>query len=274
MSAPVSRATFCQMPKVPVSRWESGEIWGNLKDAPDIREKVRIFSEMIPEEVATIIDVGCGDGAITNALGRQWTVTGVDSSPTALQYVTTKAVLANARELPFPDASFDIAMSSQMLEHLDDVTYAPALAELQRVTREYLLISVPFREDLGMRMIRCPECGLRQHVWGHRRQFTPDSLMADLRDFEALDIRIFGDMQDPPWPKPMLWAMHNIFRGWYMPDGQYPRCARCGNGDFTGMRSFPRYLDFLKRATDRVRVHSRRPFWLAVLARRRSHQSV
>src|SRR5919109_2717274 len=106
------------MPEVPANRFESGEMWGRLKDAPDILMKVRIFREMIPDEVATIVDVGCGDGAITNALGLQWAVTGVDSSRSALQHVTTEAVLADARELPFPDASFDLAMSSQLLEHL------------------------------------------------------------------------------------------------------------------------------------------------------------
>jgi SAM-dependent methyltransferase len=252
-----------------MNRMERAEIWGHLKDAPDIREKVRVFKEMIPEQVETIVDVGCGDGAITNALGRQWAVTGVDSSRTALQHVTTEAVLADARELPFADASFDLAMSSQMLEHLDDAAYAAALVELRRVAREYLLISVPYREDLGMRMIRCPRCGLRQHVWGHVRRFTPESLLRDLDGFDRMDIRIFGDMQDPAWPKPLLWVMHNLFRGWYVTDGQNPQCARCGNTDFTTMRRFPPYLDVVKKAIDHIRVQPRTPYWLAVLARRR-----
>ncbi len=248
---------------------ERAEIWGNLKDAPDILEKVRVFTEMIPEEVKTIVDVGCGDGAITNPLGRQWAVTGVDSSRTALQYVNTSAVLADARELPFADGSFDLAMSSQMLEHLDDSTYDAAVAELRRVARKYLLISVPYREDLDVRMIRCPTCGWREHVWGHLRRFTPESLLQDFADFEPLEIRIFGDMQDPAWPKPLLWVMHNIFRGWYAPDGQNPQCSRCGNTDFRATRRFSPYLVLVKLVLDRVRFKSRTPYWLAVLARRR-----
>jgi SAM-dependent methyltransferase len=262
------------MPEVPLNRMERAEIWGKLSEAPDIREKVRVFTEMIPKRVATIVDVGCGDGAITNALGRHWSVTGVDSSREALKYVTTEAVLGDARQLPFADASFDLAMSSQMLEHLDDATYWAALAELRRVARDYLLISVPYSEDLGMRMIRCPRCGLRQHVWGHVRRFTPDSLIRDLDAFDPVDSRIFGDMQDPAWPRPLLWILHNIFGGWYPTEGQHAQCARCGNADFSDMRTFPPYLHLLKRASDRLRPEARHPFWLAVLARRRSADAV
>jgi SAM-dependent methyltransferase len=257
------------MPEAPLNRMERAEIWGNLSEAPDIREKVRVFREMIPEQVETIVDVGCGDGAITNALGRHWSVTGVDSSREALKYVTTEAVLADARELPFADATFDLAISSQMLEHLDNATYCAALEELRRVARDYLLISVPYSENLDMRMIRCPQCGLRQHVWGHVRRFTTESLIRDLVEFDLVDVRIFGDVQDPAWPRPLLWILHNIFRGWYTTEGQHPQCARCGNSNFSDMRTFPPYLDLLKRASDRLRPMGRHPFWLTLLARRR-----
>jgi SAM-dependent methyltransferase len=247
---------------------ERPEIWGKLSEAPDIREKIRVFSHMIPPAVESIADVGCGDGAITDALARDRRVVGVDSSRTALEHVGTESVLADARALPFADASFDLALSSQMLEHLDDASYKAAVGELARIARDYLLISVPYAEDLGMRLIRCPACGCRQHVWGHVRRFTPQSLMRDLVGFEAVDVRIFGDIQDPSWPRPMLWAIHNVFGGWYNPAGQNPQCARCGNADFTGMRFFPPYSNHAKASFDRVARRPRMPYWLAVLARR------
>ena len=257
------------MSQAPINRMEQPEIWGGLKDKPDILEKVRIFREMIPEDVETIVDVGCGDGAITNELGQQWTVIGVDSSRAALRHLTTKAVLADARELPFSDASFDMALSSQMLEHLDKAAYDAGIGELRRVARKYVLISVPYCEDLDMRRIQCPACGRREHVWGHVRRFTPESVMQDFADFEPLDIRIFGDMQQPPWPKPLLWAAHNIFKSWYPPEGQHPQCSRCGNTDFSKMRRFSRLLYLVKVVIDRIRSQPQAPFWLAVLARRR-----
>lgn len=250
-------------------RMEQAEIWGGLQDAPDIQAKIIVFEQLIPEAVRSIVDVGCGDGAITDALARSRRVVGVDSSRVALAHVSTESVLADATALPFPDAAFDLALSSQMLEHLDDGAYAAALRELTRVTTDHVLISVPYREDLGMRMIRCPHCGLRQHVWGHLRRFTAESLVRDLPGFEAVDVRVFGEVQDPPWPAPMLWAIHRLYNGWYSWPGQHAMCAGCGATDFGGMRPFPPYVDRAKALVDRVGRRPRMPYWLAVLARRR-----
>jgi SAM-dependent methyltransferase len=249
---------------------ERVELWGSLKDAPDIHEKIRVFSDMVPEQVRTIVDVGCGDGAITNALGERWDVTGVDASSVALEHLTVEAVLADARRLQFSDAQFDLALSSQMLEHLDDAGYRAALNELKRVARDFLLVSVPYREDLGMRMIRCPRCGKRQHVWGHVQRFTVGSLARDLSGFDVIEARVFGDLQDRPWPRPLLWAIHNVFGGWYMADSQKPQCERCGNTEYAGVRGFPPHSDRVKAAIDRVSRSSPLPYWLAVLARRSS----
>jgi SAM-dependent methyltransferase len=251
------------------TRMERPDIWGSLAEAPDIQEKIRVFEQMIPAGVESIVDVGCGDGAITDALARRWRVTGVDSSRTALSHVSTEAVLADARDLPFGDRAFDLGMSSQMLEHLGDDAYGAVIDELRRVSGEYLLISVPYDEDLGVRLIRCPRCGRRQHVWGHVRRFTAESLVRDLGGgFEAVDVRVFGDIQPPRWPRPLLWAVNNVARGWYSPEGQHAQCERCGNDDFAAMRRFPGIAAFLKVRYDRVLRRPRMPYWLVVLARR------
>jgi hypothetical protein len=177
-------------------------------------------------------------------------------------------VLADARHLPFASGQFDLALSSQMLEHLDKASYRAAVAELKRVTRDFLLISVPYREDLGMRIIRCPECGHRQHVWGHVQRFTLGSLARDLSGFDVIEARVFGDLQAAAWPRPLLWLIHNVFGGWYMADSQKPQCEQCGNTDYTGVRGFPPYADRVKAAADRLASSSPLPYWLAVLARR------
>ena len=257
------------LPRVTVrDRFDQRDVWGHLADDPNIQLRARMFEEMIPSEVERIVDVGCGDGAITNRLARRWDATGVDMSATALTHLETTAVTASATELPFPDRSFDLVLSSEMLEHMPVTVYAQAIAEMRRVTRQYLLISVPYREDLKFRTVRCPQCNWRGHVWGHKQTFTAESLAADLAGFTAVESRTFGPPQEPPWPGWWMWTTHHVLKSYYWAPGQHPLCERCGNTDFTANRGIH---PVLRRINERLQPRSRprMPFWLAILAARR-----
>jgi SAM-dependent methyltransferase len=248
-------------------RFEQGQVWGHLRHDPKIQHRAEIFTQMIPKDVERIVDVGCGDGAITDRLAEQWDVTGVDLSPTALQHVRASSVQASATSLPFEDQSFDLVLSSEMLEHMADDEYRRSLAEICRVTRRYVLLSVPYREDLGLRTVRCPTCGWRGHVWGHKRSFTPQSLARDLGGLTVVETRTFGPSQEPHWPGWLLWITHNVLRSYYYAPGQNPLCERCGNTDFTTTRAIRPALCDLNARTQATR-RPRMPFWLAVLAER------
>jgi SAM-dependent methyltransferase len=246
-------------------RFEQPAVWGHLADDPKIRGRAQMFEEMIPERVERVLDVGCGDGAITDRLAQRWEVTGVDQSPTALSHVRTEAVLGSATNLPFPDNSFDLVLSSEMLEHLPADDYRRAIAEMSRVSRRYLLLSVPYREVLAFRTVRCPACGWRGHVWGHRQTFTPESLLADLAGYDAAQVRTFGPLQDPLWSRGLLWVSHHVLRTYYSAPGQSPLCERCGNTDFGATRPIGPRLQRIN-ALIPPRGRPRMPFWLAVLA--------
>jgi SAM-dependent methyltransferase len=250
-------------------RFEQQSVWGHLVDDPKIGQRAAMLEEMVPDDVVRILDVGCGDGAITNRLARRWDVSGVDQSATALQHLATTAVQGSATRLPFPDMSFDLVLSSEMLEHLPTREYRAAIAEMRRVTRRYLLISVPYREDLRLRIVRCPRCGWRGHVWGHRQRFTAESLLADLDGFVAIQTRTFGPAQEPPSPWWLWWTTHHVLRSYYWAPGQHPLCERCGNTDFRATRGFhPGVHRLSARLPSRRRP--RMPFWLAVLADKRA----
>ena len=100
---------------------------------------------------AAVLEVGCGEGEISERLHARWDeVTGLDLPDADLRAqwaarTGTRFVHGDAHALPFAAGSFDLVVAVEVLEHLRDPS--AGLAELARVTREHLLLSVP-REPL------------------------------------------------------------------------------------------------------------------------------
>jgi len=87
-----------------------------------------------------LLDAGCGTGMNLSALaGRGWEVFGVDASPRALAFAKRRGAFplrrARIQSLPFPDASFDLVYSMDVVYMLDRPELEAALAELRRVLR-------------------------------------------------------------------------------------------------------------------------------------------
>ena len=117
--------------------------------APSYRGMVRtLLDTMAPRPGDTILDVGCGSGALDRMLAHQYgaanTIVATDLNPFLLREAATRAAedgvdatirfqQANAEALPFPDASFDVVLSHMMLHFLTDPQIA--IAEAARVLR-------------------------------------------------------------------------------------------------------------------------------------------
>lgn len=86
---------------------------------------------------ATVLDVGCGTGAVMEhmkSLGYE--AFGVDMSPEALQYCQAKKLtvtLGTAESIAYPDASFDVVLALDVLEHVSD--HQAAVKEIARILK-------------------------------------------------------------------------------------------------------------------------------------------
>lgn len=86
-----------------------------------------------------VLDVGCGPGALTAELvRREATVAAVDPSPPFVAAVRERhpgieVHRAGAEQLPFADASFDVALAELVVHFMSDPV--AGLAEMRRVTR-------------------------------------------------------------------------------------------------------------------------------------------
>ena len=98
----------------------------------------------------TVLDAGCGEGFVTQALAQknpELRFTGMDLSAEAVAFAQqhfgelARFRTGNLYKLPFSDNAFDVVLCSEVLEHLEDMDRA--IAELKRVARHHVLITVP-----------------------------------------------------------------------------------------------------------------------------------
>jgi|SRR5581483_3130369 len=96
-----------------------------------------------------ILDAGCGEGFTMeklekNRIGKK--IEGVEYSKDAIilgknLFPTLNFKQGSAYDLPYKDNAFDLVVCTEVLEHLDQPK--KALSEVLRVSKKYVLISVP-----------------------------------------------------------------------------------------------------------------------------------
>ncbi|HEX2291971.1 MAG TPA: class I SAM-dependent methyltransferase, partial [Gaiellaceae bacterium] len=97
------------------------------------------FFALLPPPGGRTVELGCGEGRVTRDLKeRGYDVVALDSSPTLLDAARTadsggEYLLADAADLPFEDASFDLAVAYNSLMDMDEMD--GAVREAARVLR-------------------------------------------------------------------------------------------------------------------------------------------
>jgi glycosyltransferase involved in cell wall biosynthesis len=168
------------------------------------RAKRRLVEDRLSDHAAdrsgTVIDVGCGTGALVAELERGFArVVGTDLSEHAARLARREAgarpLLARAEALPFPDETATVLTSLDVVEHLDDDVVG--LEELRRVIRPrgLLLLTVPAYDwawsdhDVAL---------------GHRRRYTAARLRAatERAGFDVIEVSYFH-----AWLVPLAFVM-------------------------------------------------------------------
>jgi len=104
----------------------------------------RFMTPLVAEAIrgrtgSRILDCGCGTGHNLAWLGDFGAVVGIDLNWTGLSFAKTRGnntiAQATAANLPFPDRTFDLVTSFDVIYSLDDEVESAAIAEMFRVLR-------------------------------------------------------------------------------------------------------------------------------------------
>ena len=157
--------------------WYHGDDWARISFVLDALDGGGRF-----------LDVGLGAGQFINAVARTRryeTVVGADPVRFG-KYVELEPGIVRHDEsiaaLPFADDSFDVVTCMEVLEHLPTDVFAPGLAELRRVCRGQLLMTVPFEEPMPLSP-------------SHVRRFTA----ADIAELFPTATAVLLDRPRMPW---------------------------------------------------------------------------
>ena len=182
--------------------------------------KRAVLRAVLPLPAQRVVELGCGPNpvvpfALAHA-GRQVTV--VDISPdfveTALvnarrRGVGVEAVCAAAHESGLRVGAYDLAILTEVLEHVPDELEEPTVAEAHRLLRPggWFVISVPNEHGLFPRYQRL-RAGLAENE-EHLREYTPASLRTLL---ERVGFEIERALRVPatlerPWRTKSAWLI-------------------------------------------------------------------
>jgi ubiquinone/menaquinone biosynthesis C-methylase UbiE len=220
--------------------YEVKEKWEESYFSPTDKKRIEYIKNIIPNEINTLLDVGCGNGILVNYLQQHYQndfsrICGVDRSTTSLKFVKTEKSESNIDDLPFKDGEFEMVTCLEVIEHLPLEVYAKALTEIERVSSKYVIISVPYEENLDLSKVACIKCRTEFNPFYHMHSFNEEKV-ASL--FDGSSLRLLGihkveNHKKPHFGKLKKWISKKIH------PTAFPSnciCPMCGYNEFEKLK--------------------------------------
>lgn len=147
------------------------------RNSPSEKNRIADLMGLLPKGKRTVLDIGARDGFLAVELTRHFaSVTALDLETPEIRNERVACVAGDATDLQFDDASFDLVFCAEVLEHIPPPGLEKACSEISRTASEYILIGVPYRQDLRVGRTTCYTCGKKNPPWGHVNRFDESRL--------------------------------------------------------------------------------------------------
>jgi len=151
-----------------------------------------------------VLDVGCREMQLSKYLPKDIKYNAVDLEPKDKKVIK---IDLNEQKLPFKDKSFDYVFCLEVLEHI----HAPfkVLSELKRVSKKYVIISVPnpyHYRDVIKHILKMSD------KQGHINSFIYSNVWRQCEDLNIKIKKVKGSFFLPFWPcNNFIFTRHLIY---------------------------------------------------------------
>ena len=97
------------------------------------------INEVLNLDPRDVLEIGIGNKTVSNYLNNQ----NIATTSLDIDRSLKPDIVGNVLKLPFEDNSFDVVLCAEVLEHLPFKEFEKALSELKRVTKKYMVLSLP-----------------------------------------------------------------------------------------------------------------------------------
>lgn len=227
-------------------------------------ERVPMVLRMVPPKINSCLDLGCGDGTVLTKLDSDLFLVGLDISLNVLKKnKVKKKVQSRSKELPFKSNCYDMVICTEVLEHLQPEEFNLTINEIERIAKKYIMISVPFDEDLYSKQTMCSTCKYIFHVHLHFRNFNFMQLKTLFRTF-SIKKYSFSKTLEKRIPPLILNIRRKYGHRWEWDENAL--CPRCGNTNNQRPGRTP--ISILTSVFAEL-IGKNHPKWIAVLYKRK-----
>jgi ubiquinone/menaquinone biosynthesis C-methylase UbiE len=113
--------------------------WESLNTIDSYVSFLNQIKEIYNLKPKSVLEIGIGNKILQNQLKS----IGLEVTTVDINTQLKPDVVADVRQLPFSDNSFDVACAFEVLEHIPFEDFEVALQELKRVSKKHVVISLP-----------------------------------------------------------------------------------------------------------------------------------